>query len=245
VTDNTLFFKKDTNGDQFMSNEESKKAVGEAACLLIEPNMLIGLGTGSTASFFIESLANFLKNKPMPIKAVASSKATYELAKRSGIPLVSIEDISEIDLYFDGADEIDAQKNMIKGKGGALLREKILASIASEMIVLVDESKLVRRLGMKGYLPVEVVPFASKITEQQLEDEGYVGAFRRNENHEFFMTENNNHLFDIHLPEGYQLEEADHQRIIQIPGVIETGFFSGFAGRVIVGYHHKKVEILD
>src|SRR3989304_8542002 len=134
-----------------------KKRLGRAAAELIKSGMRVGLGSGSTAHFFIKRLGE-LCAEGLAIQAVASSNESEELAKRAGIPLTDINQLSSLDIAVDGADEIDEQKRMIKGGGGALVREKILASMSTEMVVLVEESKLCSLLGKKN-LPVEMIPF--------------------------------------------------------------------------------------
>ena len=164
-----------------------KEAVAEKAVDLVKENMIVGLGTGSTAAIFVRSLAKKIRDENLKIKAVASSKATEKIARDENIELLSDPHMVFIDLYFDGADEIDPEKNMIKGRGGAFLREKILAFSAREMIVLVDETKLVPHLGYKSNLPVEIVPFALSAVEIHLKDEGYIGKYRLNKDGSYFL----------------------------------------------------------
>ena len=218
-----------------MSQDRAKKAAGEKATELIEDEMIVGLGTGSTSYHFINRLIQRCR-EGLKIQAVASSSSSLEQAKKGGIPILDINSITSIDITVDGADEIDPQKQMIKGGGGALLREKILASMSREMVVIVDESKLVSKLG-KQKLPVEIVPFGYKATIAQLEKLGFVGALRPN------LTENGNYLFDLHLNPATVDPQRDHNRIINIPGVIETGFFLNLAGRVIDGFFDGQVAI--
>ena len=149
-----------------MEQEKIKQAVGHKAADLIQDGMLVGLGTGSTVFYFIEKLIERVKDG-LHIRAVSSSLRSAELASKGGIPLIDINTLSHLDITVDGADEIDHEKRMIKGGGGALLREKIVASMSKEMIVVVDESKLSAKLG-RCKLPVEVIPFAHEVTHKKI-----------------------------------------------------------------------------
>lgn len=220
-----------------MSIELAKKASGDLAATLIESGMIVGLGTGSTAAYFISALIAKYK-QGLRIKAVASSHRSAEAAKAGGIPVFDINDVTHIDMTVDGADEIDSQKRMIKGGGGAHVREKILADSSSEMVVIVDESKVVQTLG-KTKLPVEILPFGSTFTRKKIEALGMSGQWRCSNatslNQELFVTENGNFIFDISFKSPLQYPEKVNEQIMQIPGVVATGFFFKMAGRVIVG----------
>jgi len=218
----------------------AKKAVGEAAAEMIKENMRVGLGTGSTAAYFIQHLGKRCK-EGLHIQVVSSSKQSEVLAKEHGIPLANISDLKELDIVVDGADEIDPQKNMIKGGGGALLREKILASMAKEMVVIVDENKVVKHLGAFP-LPVEIIPFAYPATIHHLENLGYKGEIRSSEN-DFFVTDNGNYIWDVHFSTPIESPINMDLELKKIPGVVETGLFHGLAGRVIVGYDDGHIEM--
>ena len=153
-----------------------KKEVGYKAAEFVENGMLVGLGTGTTTFYFIERLIQRCK-EGLKIHAVASSSGSLEQARKGNIPLIDIDKVTALDLTVDGADQIDAQKRMIKGGGGALVREKIVAAMSRELIVIVDESKLVHALG-KCKLPVEVLSFAKNATFQHIVKAGYHGEFR-------------------------------------------------------------------
>ena len=207
-----------------------KRAVGYHAAECIEDGMIVGLGTGSTAHYFIERLSERCR-EGLIIKAVASSNRSTEEAH--DIPMIDIGEIDTIDITVDGADEIDAQKRMIKGGGGALLREKIVASASREMIVIIDESKYVDHLGGVP-LPVEILPFGQKATLRHIHELGYHGKLRD------FTTDNGNHIYDITT----NVPKKAHTDLIVIPGVVETGFFSGLAGRVFIGHADGSVTHL-
>lgn len=224
-----------------MSTNVIKKAVGYKAAELIQDGMCIGLGTGTTAFYFIEKLIQRC-HEGLKIHAVASSTSSLEQAKKGHIPLLHVDEITSLDLTVDGADEIDSMKRMIKGGGGALVREKIIASMSQEMIVIVDEKKLVSSLG-KCKLPVEVLSFAKTATFHHIAKAGYRGEFRKKPDGNLYITDNNNLIIDIHFDQLRENPEQDHETLIHIPGVVDTGFFFNLAGRVIVGFEDGQVII--
>lgn len=226
------------------TNEQfAKEAVGKVAADLIQDGMIVGLGTGSTATCFIHSLIDRFHHG-LKISAVATSERSETLARQGGIPILDINDLSSIDIVVDGADEIDHKKRMIKGGGGALLREKIVANMAYEMIVIVDESKVVNHLGT-FLLPVEIVTFAHQVTLRNIQAEGYIGTFRRQSNGNLYVTENGNYIADIKINAASLHPEKVNEELLSIPGVVETGFFFDLAGRVIVGHKDGSVDILN
>jgi ribose 5-phosphate isomerase A len=222
-----------------MNLENCKKAAAEKAISFIKDGMIVGIGTGSTTFYFIEKLIKQCK-AGLNITAVASSEKTMDIARKGEIPLLDINTVKSLDIYVDGADEIDPEKRMIKGGGGALVREKISANMSKERIFIVDESKLVSKLGRRS-LPVEIIPFGSAATIHQLERLGYQGTLRM-KNNAPYMTDNHNFIYDVHLPDNTKPEMA-HQQITAIPGVVDTGFFFNFAGRVIIGFLDGKVVV--
>lgn len=221
----------------------AKEAAGKAAASLVQSGMIVGLGTGSTASYFITHLGELCRDG-LQINVIATSQRSLNQAQEEEIPIADINDVTFVDLTVDGADEIDEKKRMIKGGGGALVREKIVASMSKEMIVIVDSTKLVNKLG-KFPLPVEIIPFAYKATLQKLEQLGYTGSLRLNQNGNPFVTENHNYIYDIHLPNPCEDPEAEDLHISRVPGVVATGFFFGLAGRVVVGYGDGSFEIRE
>lgn len=224
-----------------MTTEEIKRKIGITAADLIEDGMLVGLGTGTTAFYMIERLIERCK-EGLKIKAVASSKTSEEQAQQGGIPIVDINTLSSLDVTIDGADEIDSVKRMIKGGGGALVREKIVASMSQEMIVIVDESKLCQHLG-KRKLPVEIIPFGIERTRHQLEHLGYTGLFRKTNTGTLYVTDNGNYIFDIVFSDLLKTPEHDEEKIRSIPGVVDTGFFFNLAGRVVIGFFDGQIMI--
>ncbi|MCP5470383.1 MAG: ribose-5-phosphate isomerase RpiA [Chlamydiales bacterium] len=215
--------------------DEIKNAIGKKAASLIEDGMLVGLGTGSTAAFFIQHLIERCK-EGLRIEAVSSSVRSQEMAQKGGIKVLDMNKVSSIDLTIDGADEIDPKNRMIKGGGGAHVREKIVACASKKMVVIVDESKLVQTLGRFG-LPVEILPFGIVSTLHKLKKLGYDGRIR-----EGFTTDNGNMIWDIHTPKEFPDPETDHHKIIETPGVVDTGFFLNIPVKVLVGYSNGTVE---
>jgi len=225
------------------SIEAAKKAAGHAGAMLVQSGMLIGLGTGSTAAFFIKALGRRCREEGLKIRAIATSQRSADQAREIGIPLEDEQNITMLDLTIDGADEIDPHKNMIKGGGGALFREKLLARSSQEMIVLVDETKLVSSLGAFP-VPVEISSFLYRSTLSKLHDQGYSGTLRLNRDSSFYLTDNGNYIVDINIKKPIVDPETHHKKLRDITGVIETGLFFKIAGRVVIGYQDgfAKVE---
>lgn len=218
-----------------------KQLAGEKAAEYIESGMTVGLGTGSTAYWAIQKIGNMVK-QGLQIKAVATSQQSETLARELDIPIVAFSDIDHIDIDIDGADEVDAQLNLIKGGGGALLREKIIASNSRRFIVVADASKFVTTLG-KFPLPVEVIPFAWELSFRQLQQLG-VKPVRRKINGEVFITDNGNYIADLamgSIPDPQELQ----QRIGLIPGVAENGLFLRMADTAVIAQADGTVKILS
>jgi ribose 5-phosphate isomerase A len=220
----------------------AKGLAAEHAVKLIQEGMTVGIGTGSTAAFAIDAISKRIRGG-LSIKAVASSVRSEELAKGAGIKLISFSEVEHIDLYIDGADEVDRDQNLIKGGGGALLREKILAFNSKEFIVIVDSSKLVPHLG-KFLLPVEVIPFAMELTVRQLQKLGCTVIIRQN-NDKPYITDNGNLIVDCDFKKIEQVERL-HDSINSIPGVVENGLFlKTLVSKVIVGHERGEVQVIN
>lgn len=211
-----------------------KQLAGNAAAKLVEDGMFIGLGTGSTATFFIYALAQRMQSGLHLAGAVPSSQATKDLAGNLGIPLTDLDTHPELDLYIDGADEIDPQLRLIKGAGGALLREKIVASNSHRFIVIGDITKSVPQLGQHFPVPVEVSPFATTPVRKHLEALGASVQLRQLAG-STFVTENCNIILDCTFPQGIANPEDIDTRMHSIVGVVETGLFLGMAAQAIIG----------
>jgi ribose 5-phosphate isomerase A len=219
----------------------AKQSAAKRAVQLIQNGMTVGIGTGSTSAFAIDAIGERVK-QGLSIKAVASSTRSEESAKGAGISLSAFSEVEGIDLYIDGADEVDRELNLIKGGGGALLREKILAFHSKEFIVIVDSSKLVDQLG-KFLLPVEVVPFAMELTGQRLEKLG-CSTFIRKEASKPYITDNGNIIVDCDFKKIQSVEWL-HNSINAIPGVVENGLFlKTIVSKVFVADDSGEVQVI-
>ncbi|MEQ1634712.1 MAG: ribose-5-phosphate isomerase RpiA [Planctomycetota bacterium] len=221
----------------------AKRAVAYAAADLVKDGMRLGLGSGSTFLFVLERLAERMRKDGLRVAGVPTSAGTASAAQKHGIPLLSLVEVDSLDLAIDGADEIDPSKHMIKGGGAALAREKIVAAAAKEMVVIVDESKLVPVLGARFPLPVEVLAFGWKQTERAVADTGCSTTLRRTASNDPVVTDNGNYILDCKF-DGITDPKQLHDLLNAIPGVLDNGLFVGMAGRVIVGNPDGKVRFL-
>jgi len=214
-----------------LTQEEQKKMVGEKALEFVRDGMAIGLGTGSTARYFIEGLGRMVQ-EGFCCTTIATSVASENLAESYGIPKTTFTETPQLDLVVDGADEIDTEFTLIKGGGGALLREKIVASISKHMVVIADSSKYVPVLGSFP-LPIEIVQYGWEASFAAIQQLSCIPILRQREGKPY-LTDNGNFIVDakfsaIHDPQT--LESA----LRHIPGVVECGLFIGFADTVILG----------
>ena len=211
-----------------MSAEDQKRQAAMRAVEMVEPGMRLGLGTGSTASQFVALLGERVK-AGLSVICVATSTATEQLAEARGITLSTLDETPELDMTFDGADEIDGELRMIKGGGGALLREKIVAMASDRVIIMADESKMVENLG-RFKLPVEVVQFGLRATLDMVEalasDCGCTGeiALRKTADRQPFVTDNGNYILECDFGSIGDPDELD-EAFRFIPGVVESGLF--------------------
>jgi len=210
--------------------EELKKAAAEKALELVQDGMLLGLGSGSTVRYFTEGVGRLVA-AGMKVRGVPTSRATAELAAEHGIPIVT-ELVGSIDLAVDGADEVDSNLNLIKGRGGALFREKLVAAAAKRFIVVVDESKVVKQLGV-GVLPVEVLPFLWRTTAERLTAIGLSLVLRGGEETPY-VTDNGNVILDLTVADGIANPEELARKLKLVTGVVEHGLFVGMTDTVIV-----------
>lgn len=216
----------------------AKQLAAMRAVDFIENGMTVGIGTGSTAAFAIEAIGEKIR-KGISICAVASSLRSEKLAKDAGIDLIPFSKVQTIHIYIDGADEVDKDYNLIKGGGGALLREKILAFHAQQFVVIVDSSKLVQHLG-KFPLPVEVTKFAWELTLHQLQTLGCHAHLRCNKN-EIYCTDNGNYIIDCAF-EKIEEPQQVHNQINAIPGVVENGLFlKSMVSKLVAGYDSGQI----
>ena len=221
--------------------EEYRRRAAEKATEYLKDGMVIGLGTGRTASYAIRKIGKLVR-AGMKITAVSTSDATTALAEAEGINVSSLDEHPIIDVTIDGADEVDPSLDLVKGKGGALLREKIIAYSTKDEIIVVDESKLVGRLGEKEAIPVEILKFGYLSTVSHLSDMGCSVTLRTHDGH-LFVTDNGNYIADCRFSSINQPYEL-HSRINTIPGVIDNGMFLGMAARVLVG-REREVTVLE
>jgi len=210
-----------------------KQQVGQAAAERVENGMIVGLGTGSTAHQFIYALSRRVQDGLRLAGTVASSQDSKDLATNLGISVSELDTYPELDLYIDGADEIDPQLRLIKGGGGALLREKIVASAARHFIVIADITKQVTRLGTGFPVPVEVVPFGATPVRKHLEALGATLQMRQLGD-TIFMTENSNVILDCTFAGGITNPEELDAHLHSIVGVVETGLFLNLAQEAII-----------
>ena len=208
-----------------------KKQAGEKAVEYVKDGMVVGLGTGSTVEWSIRKLGELTRNG-FEIIGIPTSVRSEQLAKELGIPLSALLEHPEIDITIDGADEVDPNLNLIKGMGGALTREKIVASNSKQEIIVVDDSKLVKTLGTKSPVPVEVLKFAWNTCKRSLEALNSVPVLRMVAS-EKYVTDNDNYILDCRFKGISDPKEID-QKINNIPGVVENGLFIGLTDIVVV-----------
>src|SRR5690349_11888669 len=212
--------------------DAEKQAAARAAVQLIESGCVVGLGTGSTATHAIRFIAERVR-QGLKIVGIPTSQATKNLAEQLGIPLTTLEENPNIDIDIDGADEIDANLNLIKGGGGAMLREKVIASASKRFIVVAESVKLVPRLG-KFPLPVEVIPFAESLIKTRIESLGAQVSLRKYAYGNPYVTDEGHHILDCSFGEIGD-PAALNDTLHAIPGVVEHGLFIGVAEMAFVG----------
>jgi len=224
-----LLFYKATFQNKFM---DAKQEAGEAAAKLVEAGTVVGLGTGSTAKFFIEALARREKEEKLALTCVATSNASEALAKSLGLKVVQFSAVGRIDFAADGADKIDSKLNLIKGLGGALVREKIIDYRAEKFVVMADEGKVVKQLF--GIVPVEVIPMGAKIVCRELKEIGAVDAAVRADGGKTFVTDNSNWIVHAVFGKIKNPKKLEAQ-INEIAGVVDNGLFTRNAKCALLG----------
>ena len=218
-----------------MNPDQLKRAAAERAVEFVEDGMVIGLGTGSTAKHVVDVVAERRERGELrAILGIPTSTATRDHARARGVPVTDFTEISSCDICIDGADEIGPGLDLIKGLGGALLWEKIVACASDRMVVVADESKLVARIGERAPVPVEVVPFGWSLQERYLEELGARPELRRNAAGEPFVTDSGNYILDARFDGGIKdprkLESALRERV----GIVESGLFLRIATQAVV-----------
>ena len=209
-----------------MANDQEKEAAARASLQFVKDGQVVGLGTGSTAAFFIKLLGVKVKDG-LRVRGIPTSVRSRDLAESLRIPLTTLDECQEIDVTVDGADEVDPQLRLIKGGGGALLREKIVASATRQLVIVADGSKQVQRLG-KFPLPVEVIRFSQALVSKRIAALGAEVKLRSDAAGKAFVTDENNHILDCHFGE---ISDADAlaRELSDMPGVVEHGLFIGMA----------------
>lgn len=219
---------------------EKKRIAGQKATEYIKDGMILGLGTGSTAYYMIKNVGELVQIG-MNLKAVASSKSTENLANELHIPLVQIDEIDRIDLCIDGVDEIDKHFNAIKGGGGALFREKIIANLANEVIWIMDDSKLVDSIGAFP-LPIEILPYGYTQVIRKLKEYSLNPIIRMKDGN-VFITDNGNYIVDLHIGNLMDINDV-YNKVNVITGVLEIGLFINMCSRIIIGTD-KGVKVIE
>jgi ribose 5-phosphate isomerase A len=223
-----------------MANDREKEAAARASLRFVEDGQIVGLGTGSTAAYFIQQLGAEVK-KGLRIRGIPTSDRSREQAASLGIPLTTLDEFPQIDVTVDGADEVDPQLRMIKGGGGALLREKIVASATRQLVIVVDASKRVPVLG-RFPLPVEVIKFARAVVVQKIEALGAKVELRRGADGQPFLTDENNYILDCRFE---QIPDADGlaRRLSDMAGIVEHGLFIGMANVLLAANESDIIEL--
>lgn len=225
------------------ANDNALDALGRYALRFVKPGHTLGLGTGRAASAFIRALgASGIK-----VRGVPTSHASEELGRSAGIPIVTLEEAGKIgtnwiDTDFDGADEVDPRLNLIKGYGGALVREKIVATSSRRFIVLVGEEKMVPKLGHRGSLPVEVIPFGVSLATRMIKSLGLRARVREHQGNTF-VTDNGNLILDCGVKSIANPARLDRD-LLAIPGVLGTGLFVAMADIVLIAESSGKISVL-
>jgi len=221
-------------------NDQEKEAAARASLRFVKDGQVVGLGTGSTAAYFIQLLGEQVKNG-LRIRGIPSSDRSREQAASLGIPLTTLDECQQIDVTVDGADEFDPQLRLIKGGGGALLREKIVASATRQLVIVADRTKRVPVLG-KFPLPVEVIKFAQALVKKKIEALGAQVEVRRNADGKAYLTDENNYILDCRFG---QIPDADAlaRQLSDMPGVVEHGLFIGMASVVLMADGSNIIEL--
>ncbi len=223
-----------------MANDQEKEAAARASLRFIKDGQVVGLGTGSTAAYFIKLLGEQVK-QGLRVRGIPTSVRSKELAQGLGIPLTTLDECQEIAVTVDGADEVDPQLRLIKGGGGALLREKIVASATKQLVIVADASKQVKMLG-KFPLPVEVIRFSQALVAKRIAALGADVQLRMDDSGKPFVTDENNHILDCRFGEIPD-PDALARQLSDMPGVVEHGLFIGMASVALLARGSEIIEL--
>jgi ribose 5-phosphate isomerase A len=223
-----------------MANDQEKEAAARASLRFVKDGQVVGLGSGSTATYFIKLLGEQVKNG-LRIRGLPTSVKSRDLAVSLKIPLTTLDECQEIDVTVDGADEVDPQLRLIKGGGGALLREKIVASASKQLVIVADASKQVPVLG-NFPLPVEVIKFAEALVAKRIQALGADVRLRKNDDGKPYLTDEDNHILDCRFGQIRDVGALARQ-LSDMPGVVEHGLFIGMASVVLFARGSKIVEL--
>lgn len=224
-----------------MANDQEKEAAARASLRFVHDGNIVGLGTGSTSAYAVRFLGERVR-AGLKIRGIPTSVKTLELATSLGIPMTTLDEVSQIDVTIDGADEFDPQLNLTKGGGGALLREKIIASASKLVVIIADSGKQVAMLG-KFPLPVEVIPFAEALITTKISALGAAVKLRQRPDGKTFITDEGHHILDCHfgqIPDPPALA----RKLSDMPGIVEHGLFIGMASVVLVAKGNDVQELL-
>ena len=232
--------------------DRAKQAAGEAAAALVTPGMTLGLGTGSTTAFALNAIGRRVREEGLDVRGIPTSFAAERLARQHGVPLTTLDALSaersapeplKLDLALDGADEVDPRLHLIKGRGAAHTREKIVAALADRFVVLADPSKLVDRLGTSMPVPVEVLPMAEPAVRRSLQGRGAEVTLREGQAKDGpVVTDQGLWVLDARFPGGIEDPQAIAAWLSALPGVLDHGLFLGLADRVLIGQADGSVE---
>lgn len=229
--------------------DKAKFVAAKRAAALVEDGMRVGLGTGSTAAWLVRCLAERVENDGLRFRGVPTSSRTAELARDLGLEVISLDEARWLDLTIDGADEFDTDLNLIKGGGGALLQEKIVATASDQMVVIADAAKEVENLGAFP-LPIEVIPFGWQTSQALVEEVlismdvmGRQATLRMNSDHPY-VTDEGNYVLDLHLARIGNPRQLS-MVLNQVPGIVENGLFIDICDQVVIGYADGRVETRD
>ena len=225
-----------------MNQDSAKRNAAKEAVKFVNHGMIVGLGTGSTAAIAIDLLGNKL-SKDFQVTGMPTSIETKKQAERWDMNLIDIDDVDSIDIAIDGADEVSPDLDLIKGLGGALLREKKVERKAKELIIIIDETKFVEQLGV-GPLPIEVGTENHVSVATQIEKQGCKAKLRQTKNGDAFITDNKNYIYHCYFSEGIKDPKDMDARLLSIDGVKDTGLFINMATKVIIGKENS-IEILE